>query len=106
MLIVAELADNGFDAEKSARGSWMFVVTEVIVSGIQCSSVIIQYSGTSKISQMEGAPTPEFWSKIFAKNCMKMREIGQRGGAHPLAPPPLFGPASEHKCQMLDVKHF
>ena len=31
MLILVELADNGFDAEKSARGSWMFVVTEVIV---------------------------------------------------------------------------
>ena len=28
------------------------------------------------------------FGKIFAENCMKMKEIGPRGGAHPLTPPP------------------
>ena len=47
-----------------------------------------------------GAPTPDFWSKnllfgkIFVENCMKMEEIGTRGGGGgptsiPLDPPML-----------------
>ena len=46
--------------------------------------------GGSRISQ-KGAPTPEFgvktlFSKIFAENCMEMKEIGPTGESVPGAP--------------------
>ena len=51
------------------------------------SFISVVTSGRSRISQM-GVPTPEhgenlLFVKIFAKNCMKIEEIGWTGGAHP-----------------------
>ena len=54
-------------------------------------------SGGSRISQMRGANP---WGggenlsfvKIFAENCMKMKEIGQRGGTSLEPPTPLDPP--------------
>ena len=37
----------------------------------------------------EGHQPLSLFDKVFAKNCMKLREIGPRLGARPWRPPPL-----------------
>ena len=46
-------------------------------------------SGASRIFPQGGAPTPkiDILFQIFAENCMKMKEFGPPGGAHPWPPP-------------------
>ena len=56
------------------------------------------FSGKSRISPIRRMENP--WisgknivlGKIFTENCMKMKEIGPRGGAHPQCPPLLVDP--------------
>ena len=56
-------------------------------------------SGGSRIYQTGGGRQPQRWAEnllfghIFPKNCMKMKEIGPRGGASLVPPldPPLRG---------------
>ena len=52
-----------------------------------------------------GRGNPWFWSenllfgKAFAENCMKMKEIGPKGGGTPLDPPmPINGDHLDDQC--------
>ena len=60
-------------------------MTAIQNSDVSMSSLTVVDPGSPR----KGVPTPEFGAKIsylarfFAKNCMKMKEIGPRGGAHP-----------------------
>ena len=44
LLVVTQLFDfvvNDFDAKKSVRYSWMFLVTELVAIGTQCMSILL-----------------------------------------------------------------
>ena len=61
---------------------------------------IIILSGSRISAKGGGGANPRVWDKtplfdkIFAENCLKMKEIGPRGGVHPWRPLPLDPPMS------------
>ena len=73
---------------KTSNISLLHIIIEVFrnTQGWQCWHYCTTSSGGSRIAQTgeEGAPIPEIWAKtyylviFFAKNCMKMKEIGSR----------------------------